>query len=572
MTALFAPALALLLGSSLAAEWRRFAGPDIACLLDAAARVLDGGRLYVDVVELNPPLIIALNAAAVWCARVLGLSGILVYRLGFTAALLAVLWLSARLLRDALPDEVAQQRGLVLVLAFVLFPLAGPDYGEREHLILALLVPYALLAAARSLGHQVTNARGLSLGVMAGFAFALKPHFLLLWIMVEVFLRTTRRVSARTLLPETLAIAGILIGYLALIAMLTPEYLAVVELLGGSYTRFLYQPFWRLLVTGPGALLALFALLSFVALYRYARHPALWRATALATGACLIAGAAQQKGLRYHFYPAFGFGTLMLGLIALDSAPVVGSRLRLIYRSLAVGVLAAVSAVAGLEQLTAFTGRAKGPERGQFEQLVELVRARAAGEGVFVMSYHIRSAYPLINYGAARSASRLPHLWILASEYLEALKGEQPVQYRSPAEMSPSERYLNRAVLEDLSRRPKLLLVFRHARDLPVNGYRRLDYVAYFSRDPGIGRILQEYQLITRTGDYLVYEWLPPGAPRAGAPPTSAPGTHDISVIRETGAALRLEDSRALVPILALLGGVAAAVLSAPRSRESAGM
>ena len=48
------------------AELRSYAQPDIAFLLDAGGRVLDGARLYVDVVEINPPLVIVLNAAAVW--------------------------------------------------------------------------------------------------------------------------------------------------------------------------------------------------------------------------------------------------------------------------------------------------------------------------------------------------------------------------------------------------------------------------------------------------------------------------------------------------------------------------
>ena len=67
--------------------------------------------------------------------------------------------------------------------------------------------------------------------------------------------------------------------------------------------------------------------------------------------------------------------------------------------------------------------------------------------GVFVMSYHIESAYPLINYSGGRSASRFPHLWILAAEYLDALKSQEPLRYRDRSEMTPRERYLNRAVL-----------------------------------------------------------------------------------------------------------------------------
>jgi hypothetical protein len=67
----FVVVLAFLLGFSLAAEFTSYARPDTGFLLDAAARVLDGARLYVDVVEINPPLIIALNMVAVLFARLL---------------------------------------------------------------------------------------------------------------------------------------------------------------------------------------------------------------------------------------------------------------------------------------------------------------------------------------------------------------------------------------------------------------------------------------------------------------------------------------------------------------------
>ena len=43
-----------------AAEFATFARSDMAFLLYAAERVLDGARLYVDVVAINPPRIVVL--------------------------------------------------------------------------------------------------------------------------------------------------------------------------------------------------------------------------------------------------------------------------------------------------------------------------------------------------------------------------------------------------------------------------------------------------------------------------------------------------------------------------------
>ena len=52
--------------------------PDTGWLLYAAARMLDGATLYVDLVEVNPPLIVWLNAIPVALSRALALSPILV--------------------------------------------------------------------------------------------------------------------------------------------------------------------------------------------------------------------------------------------------------------------------------------------------------------------------------------------------------------------------------------------------------------------------------------------------------------------------------------------------------------
>jgi hypothetical protein len=560
---LFFLVLSLILGIGILAESRSYARPDTGFLLDAAGRVLDGSRLYVDIVEINPPLIVGLNALAVLCARALGVSGVLVYRVGVTAVLLASLALSALWVRRLLPDDLRLQRALVLLLAFALFALAGPDFGEREHLVLALLLPYLLLAAARGGGQPVAPLQGLWPGLLAGVAFALKPHFVLVWLVLEVWLRVTRRVARGALLPETLGVGGVLLTYGVLIAVLTPQYFGVVRLLAGPYSRFLYDPFWHVLITGPGAVLALFALLAFVALRDQGRNPTLWLAFALATAACLLAGAAQQKGLSYHLYPADAFALTLLGLIALDTPSIVAGRVRLLYRMAAVAVFVAGVAVVSLDRVVGAAGKAADSDQGEFERLVRLVHDRAANEGVFVMSYHIRSAYPLINYSGARSASRFPHLWILAAAYRDELQDHRPLRYHQTSEMSPSERYLNQAVAEDLARRPKLLLVLLPARDLAVNGYRRLDYVAYFSRVPEIRRIFQEYRLVSETGDYQVYQWTPSGAGRSGPTPAASPGTRDLVVTRESGASLRLGDPRLLIAVLIFLGAFAGLGLSA---------
>jgi hypothetical protein len=355
-----------------------------------------------------------------------------------------------------------------------------------------------------------------------------------------------------TVLPETAAIAGFLALYGVAIIVWAPGYLQLVRLLAGPYTRFLYVPFWQLLVRGPGALFTVSALLAFAALRRCASHPGLLDVFALGSLVCLVAGAAQQKGFSYHFYPSFALATIVLGLIAADRGDSLRNWVIRLYRVIAVSMLATALVIVGVRNAASIMRPTRDPEQEQMERLLPVVRARAAGEGVYVMSYNISSAYPLINYAGAHSASRFAQLWILAAAYMDQLKGNAPLRYHSPAEMSPSERYMNEAVLEDLrDRRPKLLAILQHARDLPVNGFRRLDYVAYFSRDPRIARILERYELVADVGDFVVYERVADDATPSGPPPSVRPGTRDIIQAGQPGGAHgRFKDPGFLLALL----------------------
>ena len=563
--------MALLVTLGLAAQLRSYAGPDTGFLLDEAARALRGDRPYVDLVDMNPPMTLAVNMAAVLLAWRTGISEILAYRLGCTAALLAALLLAVWLLRRLLPEEPVLRRVTALLLGFTLFTLAGQDFGEREHLVLALVVPYVLLAAARALGRKISTGEALLIGLLAGTAFALKPHFVLLWLAVEGYLRLTRRVPWGPLLPETVTIAGFLTLYALAILLWVPGYPQLVRLLAGPYTQFLHVPFGELLVRGPGALYTVFALLAFAALRRHARHPEILGAFALGALTCLVAAAAQRKGFGYHFYPSFALATVVLGLLALDGRELLRDWVGKVYRVIATSALVTVVLVGCVRSAATTIRPTRDLEQQHMELLVPVVRARAAGEGVYVMSYNISSAYPLINHAGAHSASRFPQLWMLPAAYMDQLKGSAPMRYRAPGEMSASERYLNQGVLEDLrDRRPKLLLILAHARDLPANGFRRLDYVAYFSRDPRIAEIFDRYQLVADVGGHLVYERIADGAERAGPPPSVQPGTRDVVHGPNVGSVpARIRDPGFQ---LALLAFVASAILAsmAEKGRASA--
>lgn len=559
-------AVAFFVGVSLAAELRSVARPDIGFLLYAAGRTLDGARPYVDVVEINPPLIVALNIPPVLLARLLGISDILVYRLAFALILCGSLALAWRTLGRALPPEQSPlRRYLMVLLAFVLFPLSAQDFGEREHLLLALVVPYLLSAVGRAAGRDPPRAEAVVIGTLAGIAFALKPHFLPLWFAIEVYLRQTGRIGRLRLMPESIAI-GLLLGtYVLSVVLFTPQYLQLVAGLGGLYGRFLYDSFFHLLVTGPGAALVWISLLTYVALRDRARHRQLWTVVAIAVLACFLGGAIQQKGLRYHFYPSFALALLLLGLAAVSLELPLRSGVQRIYRTVALSLAITSVLVVTVENLGQLWHFRPSTDELADQELVRLVRDNARGGSIFVFSYHIGASYPLINYSGVRSASRFPQLWILAAAYRDQLQSERPLRYRRPENMSAGERYLNEAVLGDLeANQPEVLVVLRNARDLALNGYRRLDYLAYFGRDPRFRAIFAQYERVGYVGEYALYRRVTADRARTGPPPVEETGTQDVMRSDRQSLQLRIQDPAFLLRLLVFVA-VLAAVLYAGR-------
>ncbi len=513
------------------AELATIARADIAFLLYAAGRVLDGARLYVDVVEMNPPLIVALNLPAVLLARAVGGSEILVYRTLVVAAMLGALVLADWSLRWVLgPAGGRLRRRLLLVLAFALFPAALDSFGQREHLLIALALPYVLLAGVRADGRPAPVGPAAAAGVLAGVGLALKPHFLLVWAAVEGY--AAWQLRARRMSPEALGAAAFLGVYLAGVAVLTPQYFDLVQLLGPAYSGFGRDPFLHVLVTAPGAAMCFLAVLAFTALRREAGHMSLWTVLAVALLASFVAGAAQQKGWGYHFYPARVFAFALLALAVVD----VGRPLLRPVQRMYAAVAFAALATSVLTWVATGTGRILNRDpvtrttEAQLSRLVNAVRRHnPPGGSLYGMSYSNEAGFPLVNYSGARWASRFPHLWIIESVYHDQLYAAAPLRFHAPAAMGAAVRYLHDAVHQDLTRhRPDLLVVLRHGRDIQRNSLRRLDYIGYFSRDPRIEAELERYRFVEEVGEYRLYARREsPGQP--GAPPRSEPGRYDVA-------------------------------------------
>lgn len=492
--ALAAAALLLQLGGTL--------NHDSAWFLTATGRFLDGARLYSDIVELNPPLAFYLAVPPVAAARLLGVASadaFVVYVFALIAGSLAL----SRAIAGA-PDRAmpASRRWIVVIALFALTWLPGAAFGQREHLIVVFALPYLVLIALRASGRAVSPRLALLAGLAGGLAFSIKPPFLIVPVMLEIYLRLVRGRQGAFFRAETLALAAAVSAYALSIFVFTPEYVGfVVPLAGAVYGAYEAAPAAVLArletLLLPVAAAALVALRGRFAAPRFAE-------IFLAAGAAFFAlYVAQMKGWQYQLYPATAMLMLCAGAM-LTAAPARAADDR--------APRAVALRTAGVPALLLLILAIDLGARGNYgnamtNAMLPLVREHAARGGLAVFSMNLSWGFPLATYANADWPSRFPTLWPLPG----ILRGRADPN-RDQAGLDRIERYVIDTTIDDLARRPPAVVIVdvREAKD--YLGGRPFDYLAYFGRDPRFRALWSGYERVLARPEFHVYLRRPDGA------------------------------------------------------------
>jgi len=277
----------------------------------------------------------------------------------------------------------------------------------------------------------------------------------------------------------------------------------------------------KTLIAGEGAVIFLFVLLAYVALYRRADKPALVEGLALASASLLVAGALQQKGWWYHFYPSSTVSVVLMGVLVVRARGGAATFAARVYRLSAIAALVfvLVSSVGRCVSVVLHRSDDEVAEYPSFHELLDLVRRRATGKPIMIWSFNIRSAFPLVTLSGATWGSRLPSMWLVPASYWEAMLKPGPVTFRRPQERTDAERFLDSAMVSDMqSHPPELLLILSPSRNSTANAFQRLDFRSYFAMDARIAQMLTCYRYVARVGVHEVYQRSATGGCRRDVP------------------------------------------------------
>ncbi|QKD00480.1 hypothetical protein [Mesorhizobium loti] len=212
---------------------------DVSWLLVIGERVLDGARLSVDIIEVNPAFSVWLYLPFVLLERLTGLSAELWVSVGVTVLAIASVWFSARIAARA--DETLKRHLWIVpaALFFVLF-LFPIDFGQREQIGVIVLLPWLALFSARDRTVDFragSTAERIVAGIGAGVFVMIKPPYSVLALAVPAVVIALKRRSLHPLLTaENMIGAALTVVYLAALAVfMQPFFTDVMPLLRQVY-------------------------------------------------------------------------------------------------------------------------------------------------------------------------------------------------------------------------------------------------------------------------------------------------------------------------------------------------
>jgi hypothetical protein len=509
-------------------------GHDQLWCLYVARRMLAGARLYgPEIFESNPPLIMWASYLLAILSRLTHIPITILFKLAVAAIEVAIGVASLRILRRVHPG-LTGGAGWMLGFAFAVIYAVAParDYGQRDHLLALLCLPYVLGAAVDSLGGQIAGTARLTLparlllGLAGAVGLCLKPHNALLVLTTEFLLflyalSASRRSHPLPRMPFRLRteLLTIVAGgglYLGAVHRFTPAYYTqVIPVLKDTY--------WAIGHLSPAELLlqaiqlhVLLLITITVYFVRGIRKSGPVPAFLLAAGlASTVAYYLQGTGWYYQQLPAISFTAAALAVLGCpmftEAKPRLSWGFSLPDWTPAAALLLSVLALALTAHFTDYpfvpshSFPIDVPDESFFWSL-------PPGTPVAILTTSVdATVMPVAKYHLVW-AQRTNNLWILPA-ILRNESGPIPQHVIPAPRLAELDQMQHRFMVEDLDRwHPRLILVDR-CQDPRVQCQvledRHDNLLAWFASDPAFRAAFAPYRYSKSVGDYDAYTLAP---------------------------------------------------------------
>ncbi len=468
--------------------------PDSSWLIYAAGRMADGQKLYGDVLETNPPLILWISLLPVYVGRFLNIQPLLVFPFLVTLLNIISIYLSANILRkqNFLGGKLVFH-AVVFYIAFGFFLLSPAVYGQRELLFVSLILPY-LLKSLDEDGIQRKSIMNIGIIAMAAVGFAIKPFFLLLWGMNELYIAFGQRKFTSVFAWHNWVIGMVQLVYFAAIYNFYPEYTkTIVPLVLATY--FTYESVWSSIAKFIAVVCGLVFTLFFVA-----KPHADFRNTTLRIIVWMLSCAGfmvlQRKEWLNHLYPLVfmaGLAVVMILLCMVEIWEDIG--LEIGHRRF-IALCGSVAIIAGCIWVDAkfwyFIYNHPSVIHGK---LLEEINKRADGKYVYPLAFNMQSGFPVIALSKGVFRGSFYQLWPMAGLIIR-----EQENVKTPEITKASQFFYDTLVHDFSTYPPELVWVDENVNLAKIKDYaiepENRDIIKVLSRDVRFAVLWQNYEKI----------------------------------------------------------------------------
>lgn len=445
---------------------------DVSWLLTIGERVLDGERLYVDIVEINPPMAVLSQLPGIALARALGLDPKIIadgQMLLLTAVSLLATW---RILRRSPTSDNVGWAPLAVWSAAVLTILPMHVYGQREHIATLTFLPALAVYLLRCEGERVRLWAVAIAGVGAGITLAFKPFFLTAAALCIV-LTAVRTLSWRTLFAPENLIAGVLVTAFSCYTYIAyPEYFTITyPLVRDTYLS------WSMPVSvfmlNSATLIWAVAVIAILFAYRKTRLDAAALVILLASLGFAISFFLQRRGWSYHSFPMVAVSLLGLGYLTFGGAGIRTGARR--FDAVGMSVMAATFVLGVLW----FDARVYV---GPIEAVVAPLKSNPR---ILVLSGEAAIGHPLVRTLHGVWVSREENLWV--REFVRLTREHNTIDPPTDAKLNSYLALERSWLIEDFKRLPPDIVLVDNLRD---------GWGDWARADPELTRLLKPYSLV----------------------------------------------------------------------------
>jgi hypothetical protein len=432
----------------------------------------------------------------------------------FAMALGSVAWCAMILRRRTAITGPAAVGFLSCAILAIEFGIGPYNFGQRENLLMILLLPY-ILAVATGAVHRLSVAERCALGVAAGIAIWFKPQDALVLVGLELFLSLHTRGLRRFITPEflSLVLTGALI--LMLVLVFTPLYGRVtLPLLFDTYWALGTVNTFTLALRCSGYIVEVLALLLACFLFRRSlRDSATLVALLVCSVSAFFAFAVQHNNWWYHAYPHQVLLLLAMAYLLTDflypflerlsSDLALRSRV-ILAGSVVVALLLCAIAIRPRAVMTTGTHLQSDP-------LDEFLAQYKPSTTVYVFSSSVAPLSFAFNRGL-NWGGRFAHLWMLPAIVQNELgPAEPPAPFKrlSPERLAGLAALQRTESAEDLNYwRPAVVLFERCGPGHSCQGIEGKDFdiLSWFLQSPEFAAAWSHYERQTEVDNFTVYK------------------------------------------------------------------